>query len=127
VHRRQRETQRRLEGRAGRGLLLEGDHDAVDAALARPTRPAEGHVEPHAGLQFERDVLDDVGEVRATAQPLDEAARPSDATLVFLNTRQPLHQAIHESGEAVARAILVRPHVNNNLEHRYVRVQIGAA
>lgn len=87
VHGGERQVHRCLDRGACRFFFLVGDDDRVDAALARAARAAIAHVEAHAALQLEGEVLHDMRQVRAAAEPLDEPAGSAEAALVVGKSR----------------------------------------
>jgi hypothetical protein len=82
------------------------EHDVVDAwlSLDRPRLAARqanaGHV-----LQFDRDMLGDMADPCALAQPLDETAAPLQAAAVALQPRQQLDQPVGKARDAIARIV----------------------
>src|SRR6185369_5427365 len=76
-------------------LVVRNDHPP-DTFVARRDDAPEGDVATREGLQLERNVLEDVGEVRAIAQSLDEAADAAAAARMLVQRRQGFEQAIGE-------------------------------
>lgn len=81
-------------------LLLVLDDHPPGALVAARHHAAEVHVAAGERLELERHVLEDVGQVRAALQPLDEAARAAGAARVLAERGHRGEQAVGETRAA---------------------------
>ncbi len=78
-------------------LLLVRDDHPPHAGVARLDDPAKAHVGADEGLELERDVLEDVGQVRSFDEALDEAARRTARAGMLMQRREQARQALDEA------------------------------
>ena len=71
--------------------------------------------------------LQNVGEVRAPLQALEEAAALADAATVLDHPWQPGHDAFVEAGNAVGGSVIPWTEVDPGFNHREICPDIGAA
>ncbi len=126
VYRRQAQLPPGFERRTAHGLFLIAHRHAKQPFLQRLAGPAETDRRSGPRLQLQRHVLQDVGQIGAAAQALEETAPPADAATMFDHLGQPAHHAIIEAGHLVRRAVLQVTQFNPGLEHREAVPDVGA-
>jgi len=89
-------------------FLVIRDDDPPDAGVARRDHASKSHVAAGEILQLERNVLEDVGDVGAAAESLDEAARRTERAWVGRERRHGIEQAVVEAGRVDGRYGLER-------------------
>ena len=120
--------QRQPPGVEADRLLLVGVHHVVDAGLAlHRARLAALHLRPGEPLELDRDVLRNVAEPGAVAQPPREPARLLVAAAMILQRRQQRQQPLRELRQLVGGEALQRAEVHLHADHRYVAVEVRAA
>ena len=100
------EPHRELAGGDADGLLGVRVDDVVLARLAGAAGLAAADLGAGLALELERDVLGDVADPGALAQPIREAADPPRAAGVLPDAGQHLQQRLREAGDRVRREVL---------------------
>ncbi len=108
---------------AAQRLLGILDDNLIDALLGGLAGLAEADFRARQRLQFQRDVFENMAQVRAVAQALKEAAALSDAATVLDHARQPTHQAIVQARKLRGGSIQV-VQVEPHFEHGKVRPDV---
>jgi hypothetical protein len=90
-------------------LLVVRDDHPPHALVARRHHAAEAHVAPRDRLQLERDVLQDVRQVRAVPQPLDEAAGRAARARMLVERGQRLDEPVREPGHLAGAQVSRAP------------------
>ena len=103
------------------------EDDVVPAVLAGAPRLAVADVGAGEVLELERDVLGDVADPGAVAEPGDEAAAPAERAGVVLEAREHLDERVHEARDLVARELLEDAEVDDHADDRLARPVVGAA
>ena len=83
-----------IETRPPQSFLVVADGDFVQSLLSCLTRPTVTDRSSGESFQFQRCVLQNVGEIRSPAEPLEKPASFPDAAPMFDHRRQPRHQSV---------------------------------
>ena len=111
----------RMMQRAKADLWLTGpDHDLVDAALVRRTGLAKPGVHSRKGLQFECNVLHDVGRPGALAKALDKSASVTRSAVMLHEAGQPCDKPIRKTRQGVGGPVLQRSDIDHGLDSRAI-------
>ena len=109
---------RRLQAGEADRLLLVLEDDPVDPLLRGHAGPAVADRRAGQALQFQRDVLEDMGRVGPLVEPDEEPAPVPLAALVLDHRGQPRLQPVVEAGDGIRRGVLERPELHPGLDHR---------
>ena len=107
-------------------LAVLEDH-VVPAVLAGAAGLAVADVRAGEVLELERDVLRDVPDPRALAEPRDEPAAPAERAGVVLERRQHADQRVDEARDLVARELLEHAEVDDLPDDGLAGPVVGAA
>ncbi len=115
------------EAGARQVLFLELDDHLVHAALGRLACAAEAHVRSGLGLEFQRDVFQDVAHVGAGLEPLEESPPLADAASMFDQRGEPGHEAFVEAGQGVGGEVLQPTDIDPGFQDGGTGPDIGPA
>ncbi len=122
------QAERRVAGRQAHGLEAIGEQDVVDpGAPLDGAGLAPGDRRPGEGLQFQRDVLDDMAQPRAFFEAPDQSSRALVAAAVAAQARQQGQQPLGETGQPVGGPSLQPAEVYLQPDHRQCAEQMRAA
>jgi hypothetical protein len=124
---RQHDLAAQLQRGDGNVFFLVLDDDLVHALDVGLAGPAEAHLDARQALQLQRDMLEDMGHVRATLEPLKEPAALTDATAVLDERREPALQALVEAGDHLGGAVLQLGQIDFHLQTREAGPDVRAA
>ena len=109
----------------GKFFLDVFNRHAIDTAGGGSAGPAIPHDRPAECLQFERDMLQHVAHPGAVAHPLKKSAALADRAAVFDHARQPLHDAVVETGERVGGEVFQMAQIDPRFENRKAGPLVG--
>ena len=114
------------EAGATQFLFLVFNRHFIKAFAERFASTAETDLRAGQALQLQRDVFEDVGQVGAAPQALEEAAALANAATMLDHRRQPAHHPVVKTGNRVRRRILQIAQVDPGFEHGKVGPEVRA-
>src|SRR5207247_8834699 len=109
-------------------FLFVFDDDAMEPGLViNGPRPAKADVAAAQALQLDRDVLENVGRIRAAVEPLEKAPHFPHAAAMLNRRWQPTFDAFVEAGDLTGARLVVWPQIDPSLQHRKVSPDVGTA
>src|SRR5206468_683452 len=106
--------------------LVLHDHAVEPRAIADFARTAEGHCGAGYALQFDEHVLEDVRQVSAFAQPLDEPTFMAARASVLVQRRQKLAETFGEPRKRGGRLVDEVLEIDDHGEAGTAPVNVGA-